>query len=82
VAVLVVVAPFFRYVIGDTLEATGGSLLAAGILHAAFNASGNLGFTGGWQFLPALLLLSAGIAIARQVRRRRGAAHLRAGEVQ
>jgi membrane protease YdiL (CAAX protease family) len=75
VAVLVVIAPFFRYVIGDTLEATGGSLLAAGILHATFNASGNLGFTGGWQFLPALLLLSAGIAITRQVRRRREAAH-------
>jgi uncharacterized protein len=74
VAVLAFVAPFFRYVIGETLEATGGSLLAAGILHAAFNASGNLGFPGGWQFLPALLLLSAGLAVARQLRRRRGVA--------
>ena len=73
VVVLAVIAPFFRYVIGETLEATGGSLLAAGILHAAFNASGNLGFPGGWQFLPALLLLSVGIAIARKVRQRRGA---------
>lgn len=74
VLVLVIIAPFFRYVIGETLQATGGSLLAAGVLHAAFNASGSLGFPGGWQFLPALLLLSLGIAITRHVRRRRGAA--------
>ena len=51
------IAPFFRYVIGETLEATGGSLLAAGILHASFNATGSLGFPGGWQFLPALLVM-------------------------
>ena len=66
---LLVIAPFFRYVIGETLEATGGSLLAAGILHASFNASGNLGFAGGWQFLPALLLLSVGLAVVRRSRR-------------
>lgn len=70
VVVLAVIAPFFRYLIGETLQATGGSLLAAGVLHAAFNASGNLGFPGGWQFLPALLLLTSGIAVARRVSRR------------
>jgi membrane protease YdiL (CAAX protease family) len=74
VVVLAVIAPFFRYVIGETLEATGGSLLAVGILHASFNASGSLGFPGGWQFLPALVLLSLGIAVTRRVRRWRGAA--------
>jgi membrane protease YdiL (CAAX protease family) len=74
VAVLAVVAPFFRYVIGETLEATGGSLLAAGVLHAAFNASGQLGFAGGWQFLPAIVVLALGLAAARRIRRRRGAA--------
>ena len=74
VVALAVIAPFFRYVIGETLEATGGSLLAAGILHASFNASGNLGFPGGWQFLPALLLLSIGLAVARRIRRTRPSA--------
>ena len=74
VVALAVIAPFFRYVIGETLEATGGSLLAAGILHASFNASGNLGFPGGWQFLPALLLLSIGLAVVRRIRRTRPSA--------
>jgi hypothetical protein len=74
VTALAVIAPFFRYLIGETLHATGGSLLAVGILHASFNASGNLGFPGGWQFLPALLLLTIGVAVARRVRARRGVA--------
>jgi len=74
VVVLAVIAPFFRYVIGETLEATSGSLLAAGVLHASFNASGTLGFAGGWQFLPALLLLALGLAVARGLRGRRGVA--------
>lgn len=69
IVALLVIAPFFRYLIGETLEATGGSLLAAGILHASFNASGNLGFAGGWQFLPALLVLCLGIAVVRRLRR-------------
>jgi membrane protease YdiL (CAAX protease family) len=73
VTALAVIAPFFRYVIGETLDATGGSLLAAGILHASFNASGSLGFPGGWQFLPALLLLAIGLAVVRRVRARREA---------
>jgi CAAX protease family protein len=58
VAALAVIAPFFRYLIGETVEATGGSLLAAGILHASFNASGELGFPGEWQFLLALIVLT------------------------
>ena len=32
-------APFFRYLIGMVLVDTGGSLLAAGLLHASFNAA-------------------------------------------
>lgn len=68
---LLVIAPFFRYLIGETLEATGGSLLAAGILHASFNATGQLGFPGGWQFLPALLVLCLVVAVARRLRRSR-----------
>lgn len=71
VVALLLLAPFFRYLIGETLEATGGSLLAAGILHASFNASGSLGFAGGWQFLPALLVLCLAIAVMRRLRRSR-----------
>ena len=71
VVVLLLIAPFFRYVIAESYTATGGSLLAAGILHASFNASGKLGFPGGWQFLPALLLLAAGVALVRRYQRRR-----------
>ena len=80
VVALLVIAPFFRYLIGETLEATGGSLLAAGVLHASFNASGNLGFPGGWQFLPALLVLCLGIAVVRRFRRARTTHDLHEGE--
>jgi membrane protease YdiL (CAAX protease family) len=69
VAVLIVMAPFFRYLIGETLYATGGSLLAVGILHAAFNASGQMGFPGGWQFLAALIVLSVTVGLVRRFRR-------------
>jgi len=75
IAVLLVIAPFFRYLIGETLEATGGSLLAAGLLHAAFNASGQLGYTGGWQFLPALIVLALGVGIAGRHNRTAKATH-------
>jgi membrane protease YdiL (CAAX protease family) len=67
-AVLAVVAPFFRYLLGETLQATGGSVLAAGVLHAAFNASGQLGFPGGWQFLPALVVLAVGVGLLQRLR--------------
>ena len=70
VAVLAVVAPFFRYLVGETLYSTRGSLLAAGVLHASFNASGQLGFPGGWQFLPALVFLSLIVGVRRSMRAR------------
>jgi hypothetical protein len=56
--------------LGFTLEATGGSLLAAGILHAAFNASGELGFPGDWQFLLALIFLTLTVGALHRYRRR------------
>jgi len=68
VAALAVIAPFFRYLLGETLHATGGSLLAVGILHAAFNASGQLGFPGGWQFLPAVIVLAVAVGLLRSIR--------------
>jgi uncharacterized protein len=70
VALLLIIAPFFRYVIAASYEATGRSLVAAGILHASFNASGQLPFPGGWQFLPALFLLAAGVAVTRRLQHR------------
>jgi uncharacterized protein len=69
VAVLLVIAPFFRYLLGETLHATGGSLLAVGIMHAAFNASGQMAFPGGWQFLPALIVLALAVGLHTKLRR-------------
>jgi membrane protease YdiL (CAAX protease family) len=66
VVALAVMAPFFRYLLGETLHATDGSLLAVGILHAAFNASGQLGFPGGWQFLPAVIVLAIAVGLIRR----------------
>jgi hypothetical protein len=38
------------------------------VLHAAFNASRQLGFPGGWQFLPALVVLALGVGMDRRSR--------------
>jgi membrane protease YdiL (CAAX protease family) len=52
-------APFLRYVLGVAFAETAGSVLAVGLLHGAFNASSALGAVdGGWQYLPALVLLA------------------------
>jgi membrane protease YdiL (CAAX protease family) len=71
VTALLVIAPFFRYVLGETLLATGGSLLAVGFLHASLNAAGTIDLPGGWQSLPAVMVLAVVVAIARRVRARR-----------
>ena len=48
--VLLVAAPFQRYLIGTLLIDTGGSTLAAGLIHASINAAGAMVVvTGGWQ---------------------------------
>jgi membrane protease YdiL (CAAX protease family) len=67
-AALILVAPVFRYVVGDLLEGTGGSLLAVGLWHASFNASGQFG-SGRWEILIALVVLAAGLAIRPHVTR-------------
>jgi hypothetical protein len=44
-------------------QAGTGNVLAVGLLRASMNASGRLSATeGGWQFLPALLLLTLAVA--------------------
>ncbi len=43
-------APFYRYLLGMHLLDTGGSVLAIGVQHAAWNAASNIdGVNGGWQ---------------------------------
>jgi uncharacterized protein len=68
-AFLLVSAPFFRYLIGTVLIDAGGSLLAAGLLHASFNAAGALPIlSGGWQYVPAMVALTFAVAAYRRVR--------------
>jgi membrane protease YdiL (CAAX protease family) len=70
VGVLAVLAPFLRYLIGAVFLNTGGSILAVGVLHASFNATGTLSAAdGGWQFVPALLVLVGAVALHRRLRR-------------
>jgi membrane protease YdiL (CAAX protease family) len=60
--------PFLRYVIGVLLVDTHGSVLAAAMLHASFNASGALSVVpDGWQYVPALVVLSVLVALHRRL---------------
>jgi membrane protease YdiL (CAAX protease family) len=71
---LVVALPFFRYLAGMLLVDTKGSILAVGILHGSFNAAGSMGvLVGGWEQLPALVVLTLLVAGVRAVRARRAA---------
>lgn len=66
---LIGAAPFARHLYGMTLVDTGGSVLAVGVLHASFNAAGQLGAVHGWwPSLVALVLLTLGTAAWRQAR--------------
>ena len=56
--VLLLAAPFQRYLIGTLLIDTGGSTLAAGLMRASINAAGAMAvIPGGWQSVPALSLI-------------------------
>jgi membrane protease YdiL (CAAX protease family) len=69
--VLLVAAPFQRYLIGTLLIDTRGSTLAAGLMHASINAAGAMAIVpGGWQLVPALILLTLGVAAYRSRRGR------------
>lgn len=69
--VLAVAAPFQRYLIGALLVDTGGSTLAAGLMHASINAAGAMAIViGGWQLVPALILLTLGVVGYRSLRGR------------
>ncbi|HSK33057.1 MAG TPA: CPBP family intramembrane glutamic endopeptidase [Propionicimonas sp.] len=63
-ALLLVAAPFYRYLLGLHLLRTGGSILAIGVQHAAWNASGNIdGVNGEWQSIVAVALLTVVLAV-------------------
>ena len=67
VGVLVVAAPFYRYLLGMHLLDTGGSVLAIGVQHAAWNAAGNIdGVDGEWQVIAAVAVLTVLVAIGRR----------------
>lgn len=58
-ALVFLFAPAMRYVMGHIDITTGGSLLAVGVMHASFNASGQLGVTdGGWQPIAGLAVVA------------------------
>src|SRR3954454_6816443 len=60
--------PFLRYVIGVLLLDTKGSVLAAAVLHASFNASGALSVVpDGWQYVPALVVLTVLVTLHRRL---------------
>jgi membrane protease YdiL (CAAX protease family) len=70
-ALLLAVAPFFRYLIGLVWSRTGRSLLSVALLHGSFNACGGLAVaTGGWEYIPAaavLTLVVAGVMARRPI---------------
>ena len=62
---------FFRYLAGVLMLETNGSVLAVGVLHASFNASGGMDVTpDGWQYVPAVVLLTVLVAAYRALRGR------------
>jgi uncharacterized protein len=71
-AFLIVVAPVMRYGMGRTDHATGGSLLAVGLMHAAFNASGQLDVVGGDGQHAGGLVLVAALPLLTDAHRGRG----------
>jgi uncharacterized protein len=82
VGVLCLAAPFYRYLLGMHLLDTGGSILAIGVQHAAWNAAGNIdGIEGDWQTIPAIALLTVLVALARRRRRAQQRANRRTDEI-
>lgn len=58
-----------RYLMGLSYSGTGGSILILGLLHGSMNASGSLdGVDGGWQSIPAVVVLMAAVAAYLAVR--------------
>jgi membrane protease YdiL (CAAX protease family) len=64
-SLLLLVAPFFRYLIGLVHERTGRSLLAVAVLHGSFNACASTSMaTGGWEYIVGAVLATPVVARA------------------
>lgn len=71
--VLFAMAPAARYLVGRTDSATGGSLLAVGVLHASWNASGQLSVVDGdVQYIVGLVVVAVMALVVDVVRSRSG----------
>jgi uncharacterized protein len=71
IGLIALVAPFFRYLLGTQLVDSGGSILAIGLLHASFNAAGQMSAVpGGWQYVPAMIMLTMAVIAYRRWRGR------------
>lgn len=61
---LFALAPVYRYLLGVHMLDSRGSVLAVGIQHAAWNASGKLeAVAGAWQVIAAVLVLTVLVAV-------------------
>lgn len=73
VGVLFLMAPAARYLVGRTDYAIGGSLLAVGVLHASWNASGQLSVVDGdGQYVIGLVIVATVALVVDVVRSRSG----------
>lgn len=71
VGVLFLMAPAARYLVARTDVATGGSLLAVGVLHASWNASGKLSVVDGdLQYVIGLAVVAVVALVVDVVRSR------------
>jgi membrane protease YdiL (CAAX protease family) len=59
-----------RCLLGMAYVATGGSILILGLLHGSMNASQSMDTVDWWQFIPAVVVLTAAIAAFTAVRSR------------
>jgi uncharacterized protein len=67
-AALILLAPFFPYLIGLTFIDTGGSTLASGLMHGSLNAAGAMAVVpNAWQHIPAVVVLLALVVCHRTV---------------
>lgn len=51
-----------RYLLGIAYTSTGGSILILGLLHGSMNASQSMDTVDWWQFIPAVVVLTAAVA--------------------
>ena len=59
-----------RYLLGLAYISTGGSILILGLLHGSMNASQSMDTVDWWQFIPAVVVLTAAVAAYLAVRSR------------